>query len=99
MGDGALHVSLGAASAALERADLDRLTRSLRQSRSSPADAVAEELAARSLLGGNLELLLSEAELDALIGALFRLGGITERLQPLTELLALARAERRRRQS
>jgi hypothetical protein len=99
LGAAALHVSLGAASAALERSDLDRLTRSLRQSQSSAADAVAEELAARSLLGGNLELLLSEAELDALIAALFRLRGITERLQPLTELLALARAERRRRQS
>jgi hypothetical protein len=99
LGAAALHVSLGAASAALERSDLDRLTRSLRQSQSAPADAVAEELAARSLLGGNLQLLLSEAELDALIGALFRLRGVTERLQPLTELLALARAERRRRQS
>ena len=99
MGAAALHVSLGAASAALERSDLDRLTRSLRQSQSSPADAVAEELAARSLLGGNLELLLSEAELDALIGALFRLRGLTEQLQPLAELLALARAERRRRRS
>ena len=92
-------ISFGDAAAQLNATDVDRLMRSLRQSHSQQADAVADELGARSLVGGRLELLLSEGELDALISALFRLRGLAGRLQPLTELLTIARAERRLRVS
>jgi hypothetical protein len=92
-------ISFGEAAAQLDATDVDRLMRSLRQSHSPQADAVADELGARSLVGGRLELLLSEDELDALISALFRLRGLAGRLQPLTELLTIARAERRLRVS
>ena len=44
-------------------------------------------------------LAITTSNQDALISALFRLRGLAGRLQPLTELLTIARAERRLRVS
>jgi hypothetical protein len=91
---GRVTLSLGADSVSLEPAELDRLVRSLRQVDAPGADAVAEEIAARTLTG-HVELCPTEAELAALLEALVRLRAGARDQQGLPALLDLVRGDSR----
>jgi hypothetical protein len=90
---GAVPFSLGRERIAIERAEVDRLVRALRQSERVPAASIGEEISAQALTG-RVELRLSEAELDALVSTLEDLGGITADRSSLRRLLVLGRALR-----
>jgi hypothetical protein len=88
---GAVSFSLGGERTWIERAEVDRLVRALRQSELVPAISICEEITARALTG-RVDLCLTEAELDALVATLERLRGITADTSALRRLLALGRA-------
>ena len=83
-------LSVAGGSVRLERGELDRLVRSLRQLAAPAARSVAEEVSACMLLG-QIDLCPTESELDALIEALERLHTGPRDRQGLPAVLALAR--------
>jgi hypothetical protein len=89
----AVSVSLGGEAISIERADVDRLVRSLRQSELPAAVSISEEISARTLTG-HVALCPTEAELEVLVGTLERLGRITDERGALRRLLALGRGLR-----
>ena len=90
---GAVPFSLGGEWVSVDRAEVDRLVRALRQSEDAPAVSVCEEISARALIG-RVELCLTEAELDVLVSTLEGLGGISADGSSLRRLLVLGRALR-----
>jgi hypothetical protein len=88
-------LSLGGEVIPIERADVDRLVRSLRQSVLPGAASISEEISAR-MLTGHVTLCPSEAELDVLVATLERLGRITDERSALRRLLAVGVALRDR---
>jgi hypothetical protein len=90
---GAVSFSLGGEAISIERADVDRLVRSLRQSELAPAASICEEISARTLTG-HVELCPTEAELEVLVSTLERLRPITDENGALRRLLVLGCALR-----
>jgi hypothetical protein len=89
----AVSLSLGGEAISIERADVDRLVRSLRQSALPAAVPISEEISVRTLTG-HVALCPTQAELEVLVATLERLGRITDERGTLRRLLAVSRALR-----
>jgi hypothetical protein len=90
---GAVPFSLGGEWVSIDRAEVDRLVRALRQSEGAPAASLCEEISALALIG-RVGLCLTEDELEVLVSTLEGLGGITAEGSSLRRLLVLGRALR-----